>query len=42
MKASEAEKNGWRCPACNGKTAQDVKGRGFVRHIPVCGGRLGR
>jgi hypothetical protein len=33
MKASEAEARGWKCPACGGKTAQDVKRRGFVRHL---------
>lgn len=33
MKTSEAEKHDWRCPKCNGRTTQDRKGRGFVRHI---------
>jgi len=33
MKASEAERNGGRCPKCNGKTTQDLKQRGFVRHL---------
>jgi hypothetical protein len=33
MRTSEAEENGGKCPACNGKTTQDVKHRGFVRHL---------
>jgi len=33
MNASEAEKNGNRCPKCNGRTAQDLKHRGIVRHL---------
>ncbi len=33
MKTSEAENNNWKRPACGGKTSQDVKGKGFVRHL---------
>jgi PHP family Zn ribbon phosphoesterase len=33
MKTSEAENNNWMCPECGGKTSQDVKGKGFVRHL---------
>jgi hypothetical protein len=33
MKTSEAEKDGGRCPKCIGGTTQDLKHRGFVRHI---------
>jgi len=33
MKASEAERAGSLCPECGGKTTQDLKQRGFVRHL---------
>jgi hypothetical protein len=33
MKTSEAENAGSRCPKCGGKTTQDLKQRGFVRHL---------
>ena len=33
MKTSDAEKNGGKCPECGGRTTQDLKHRGYVRHI---------
>jgi hypothetical protein len=33
MKTSEAENHDWTCPNCGGRTSQDVKGKGFVRHL---------
>jgi PHP family Zn ribbon phosphoesterase len=33
MKTSVAEANGWKCPECGGKTSQDIKRKGFVRHL---------
>jgi hypothetical protein len=33
MKTSEAEQGGGKCPKCGGKTTQDLKNRGFVRHL---------
>ena len=33
MKTSVADNNGWKCPKCDGKTSQDIKGKGFVRHL---------
>lgn len=32
MKSSTASRNNYRCPACQGPTTADHKGRGFVRH----------
>jgi hypothetical protein len=31
MRTSDSKNH--RCPNCNGRTAQDREGRGFVRHI---------
>jgi hypothetical protein len=33
MKASDAEKNGDRCPNCNGRTTKDLKNKRWVSHI---------
>jgi hypothetical protein len=33
MKTSEADKSGNKCPKYGGKTTQDLKNRGFVRHL---------
>jgi hypothetical protein len=32
MKTSDSEKSGGKCPACGGRTKQDLKNRGFVGH----------
>ena len=33
MKASTGEENKNICPNCEGRVAEDRKGRGYVRHI---------
>jgi hypothetical protein len=33
MKTSEAERNGGKCPECQGQVSQDLKKKGFVRHL---------